>query len=211
MINMNLSWTYIYLGNNVSQFTPPSQVNESEGSSVSTTDDLPNQSERTYKKAGKIDFTTEYKKEEKAFEVHILRACNLAPKRDIDEVNPYVKVYLVPGKKQSQATRWLKATKEPFINESFIFTELTKEYIDKYRLKLRVKNNKIKKEILGEVEIALKEIDLGKKENFKMDLWKKRSEVRNNFLKFFYFKVQFLIINNIIVKRKCSEKQVIRF
>lgn len=119
--------------------------------------------------------------------MHILRACNLAPKRDIDEVNPYVKVYLVPGKKQSQATRWLKATKEPFINESFIFTELTKEYIDKYRLKLRVKNNKIKREILGEVEIPLKEIDLEKKENFKMDLWKKRSEVRNNFLKFFLF------------------------
>ena len=100
---------------------------------------------------------------------------------------------MVPGKKQSQSTRWQKATKNPFINENFIFTELTNEDIDKYRLKLRVKNNKIKTEILGEVEIPLSK---KKKKKFNTDLRKKRSEVCAQFFNdFFYFSIQFLIIN----------------
>lgn len=190
--------------------SPPSLGTESEGSTVSTTDDLPTRRKRIYKKAGKIDFTTEYKKEEKAFEVYIFRAYNLAPKRDVDEVNPYVKVCLLPGKKQKQKTRLLKATKEPFINENFIFTELTNEDIDKYHLNLIVKNHKIKREILGEVEVALKEIDLEKKENFDADLWKKRSEVCNNFFNIFYFRIQFLTVNKhkLLVKRKCHENNI---
>ena len=178
-------------------------------SSVSAIDDLPTRTKRTYKKAGKIDFTTEYRKEEKTFEVHILHAYNLAPNRDINEVNPYVKVYLVPGKKQSQTTRWQKATKEPFINENFIFTELTNEDIDKHRLKLRVKNNKIKNEVLGEVEIPLSK---KKKKRFKRDLCKKRSEVcAKKFFNYFFISVaiQVLIISkyNIIVSRKYPEKK----
>lgn len=159
------------------------RIGESRGRNGSlNVDGPPSRPKKTYKKAGKINFSTEYKQEENAFEVYILRAYDLAPKRDVDEINPYVRVSLIPGRKQKQATRWQKGTKEPFINEKFIFTELTNEDIKKYRLKLKVYNrNKITREVLGEVDIALSAIELEKKENFNVDLYKKRSEVCEKF------------------------------
>ena len=176
------------------------RIGESRGRNGSANiDGPPNRPKRTYKKAGKINFITEYKKEENAFEVYILRAYDLAPKRDVAEINPYVRVCLIPGRKQKQATRWQKGTKEPFINEKFIFTELTNEDIDQYKLKLKVYNkNKIRKEVLGEVNIALSAIDLEKRENFNIDLLKKRSEVCERFFSIMCFVSGFTVF---IVKR----------
>lgn len=135
---------------------------------------------RTYKKSGKITFTTRFIESEKIFEIHILRASDLAPKRDVAEINPFVRVYLQPGKKQKKQTKPLKATKEPFINEKILFTDIDDSTIDKYRLKLKVYNHgRLKKnELLGEMDIALSSIDMSAKETFNLDLFLQRSEVR---------------------------------
>lgn len=138
---------------------------------------------RTYKKSGKITFTTRYIEKEKILEMNILRAFDLVPKRDLAEINPFVRVYLQPGKKQKKQTKHLKATKEPFINEKMLFTDIDESNIDKYRLKLKVYNHgRLKKnELLGEVDIALSSIDFNTKETFNLDLFLQRSEVRNKF------------------------------
>jgi len=133
---------------------------------------------RTYKKAGKITFTTKYLEVENALEVHLIRITELAPKRDSAEINPFVRIYLLPGKTQKQKTKYQKGTKEPFINERFLFTDLGTQDLDKYRLKIKILNHgKLKQhELLGEVDVALSSLDTSCKETFNVDLVKKRSE-----------------------------------
>ena len=127
---------------------------------------------RTYKKSGKITFTTQYVEEQKTFEVHVLRVFDLAAKRDVAEINPY----LVPGKKQKQSTKHLKSRKEPFFNEKILFNDLEVEDFNKFRLKLKVyiRGRLKKNELLGEVDIALSSIDLKAKETFNIDLFYKK-------------------------------------
>lgn len=136
-------------------------------------------SKRTYKKAGKITFSTHYIHQEQCLDVHVMRAFDLVPKRNAADVNPFVRLYLVPGKRQKLNTRFVKATKEPYFNEKLVFTNLEKEDLQSYRLKLKVYSHTrmIKNELLGEVDIALSSIDLNSKETFNVDLFKLRSEV----------------------------------
>ncbi|XP_057293932.1 synaptotagmin-4-like [Hydractinia symbiolongicarpus] len=133
---------------------------------------------RTYKKAGKITFTTEYNESTREFEVLVLRAFDLAPRRDKSEINPFVRLYLLPGKKQKQNTKYQTHTKEPFINEKIVFTDLEKTDLSKYRLKIKVYNHgKLKKnEMLGEVDIPMGSIDISSKQTFNTDLFLQRSE-----------------------------------
>ena len=135
---------------------------------------------RTYKKAGKITFRTAYSQSNRTFEVHVLRAFDLAPRRDIVDINPFVRLYLVPGKKQKQDTKFQKGTKEPFINQKILFTDLEPSEFSKYKLKLKVYNHgKLKKnEVLGEVDIALSSVDVTVKETYNIDLFLQRSEVK---------------------------------
>ena len=137
------------------------------------------QTKKTYKKAGKIIFTTEYNQNTKTLEVHIIRTFDLAPKRDIADVNPSVRIYLLPGKKQKQNTKYQKRTKDPYINERINLSELGVEELAKYKLKIKVYNHGLlkKNDLLGEVDLALSSLDLTMKETFNVDLFRVKSQV----------------------------------
>ena len=136
-------------------------------------------SKKTYKKSGKITFTTEYNKENKTLEIHILRAFGVGSRCDVADTHPFVRLYLTPGKKQKQNTGYQKATRDPFFNEKIVMTDLAQEDLVKYKLKLKVYNHgRLKKdEILGEVDLALSSIDAHQKETFAVDLFRIRSGV----------------------------------
>ena len=142
---------------------------------------------RTYKKSGKISFTVMYIQNEKVLHVDMLRAYNIASKRDLADTHPFVRLHLMPGKRQKQNTKYQKATKEPFFNELMVFTNMDKEELHNQRLKLRVLSySRLRKnDLLGEVDMPLSSIDVEAKETFNLDLFLKRSEVSFLFLKMF--------------------------
>lgn len=133
---------------------------------------------RTYKKSGKIKFSTQFLQEEDMLEFHIHKVYDLKTKKDASELNIFVRVYLVPGKRQKKETQCVKG-KEPFFNEKIQFVDLAECNLSKYRMKLKVYNRERmkKNELLGVVDIALSSIDIKAKETFTPDLYLQRSEV----------------------------------
>ena len=139
----------------------------------------PVRSRKTYNKSGRITFTTHYISDSQLLEVHLLRAYDLAPNKNTAEINPFVRLYLCPGKKQKQNTKYQKCTKEPFINEKILFFDLPKLDLIKHKLQLQVySHSKVKKnELLGQVDIALGSLDVDVKETFNSDLFLERTQV----------------------------------
>jgi len=133
---------------------------------------------RTYKKSGKIKFSTQFSQHENMLEFHIHKVYELKTKKDPSDLNIFVRVYLVPGKRQKKETQCVKG-KEPFFNEKIQFVDLEECNLSKYRMKLKVYNReRIKKnELMGVVDIALSSIDIQSKETFTPDLFLQRSEV----------------------------------
>ncbi|XP_057292890.1 synaptotagmin-7-like [Hydractinia symbiolongicarpus] len=132
----------------------------------------------SYRKAGIISFTTLYNEDEHILEVHIIRLTDLSAKRQLSEVNPFVRVYLEPGKKQKQNTKYQKETRNPYINETLTFSDLSVDDLAKHKIKMKVYHHGIlrRSEIMGEVDVALSSINIQLKEQFDVDLFIKRSE-----------------------------------
>ena len=134
---------------------------------------------RTYKKSGKIKFTTCYSHQHRMLELHIHKAYDLKTKKDIRDLNTFVRVYLAPGKRQRKETQSARGA-EPFFNEKIQFVDLEENNLLKYKIKLKLYNKerlKMKNELLGEVGIALNSIDINAKETFTPDIFLQRSEV----------------------------------
>lgn len=139
---------------------------------------------RTYKKSGKIKFTTLYRHSDSMLELHIHKAYDLKTKKDFRDLNTFVRVYLAPGKRQRKETQCARGA-EPFFNEKIQFVDLEECNLMKYKIKLKVYNKerlKMKNELLGEVGIALNSIDITTKETFTPDLFLQRSEVRKTII-----------------------------
>ena len=136
-----------------------------------------------YKKCGKIGFTIKYNESKKNLEIHILKAIGIAPKRDVSDINPFVRLYLLPGKKQKRSTKYQKQTKDPYINEEIIMSDLGKEELANHKLKLKLYNHVLlkKKELLGEVDVDLSCIDISVKQSFIVDLFRKKLGVSSSF------------------------------
>lgn len=92
----------------------------------------------SFKKTGKISFETEYNEEKQELQVHLLRAVELAPKLEVEHINPFVRVYLVPGKLQKQSTHFKKSTKEPVFNETVHFIDINKDQLQRHKLRMKV-------------------------------------------------------------------------
>eukprot|EP00794_Sanderia_malayensis_P009476 gene9476-10466_t len=124
-------------------------------------------------KAGKICFTTVYKQEEKALHVTVLWAYDVGKRKDRNHVNPFVRLYLIPGKKQKQHTRAQKRTNEPKFNELKIFYDLTQDDLRYHRLKFKVYSRESVKsnQLLGETDLALGTLNITKTEKFNLDLF----------------------------------------
>lgn len=134
---------------------------------------------RTYKKSGKIKFTTCYSHQQRMLELHIHKVYDLKTKKDIRDLNTFVRVYLAPGKRQRKETQSTRGA-EPFFNEKIQFVDLEENNLLKYKIKLKLYNKeRLKKnELLGEVGVALHSIDINAKETFTPDIFLQRSEVR---------------------------------
>lgn len=92
----------------------------------------------SFKKTGKISLETEYSEEKQQLNVQILNASELAPKIDAEQCHPFVRVYLVPGKLQKQATHFKKATKQPVFNETMTLVNIPKDKLQRHKLRLKV-------------------------------------------------------------------------
>ena len=137
------------------------------------------QEKRKYLKTGKLCFTTQYHSREQKLEITVIRAFDLGKRKDTDDVNPFVRMYLVPGKKQKQHTRVKRRTKEPYFNEKRMFYEISESDFTSHRLKLKVYSREAiaRNELLGEAEISLGSLKLTEKESFSLDLFLVKDQV----------------------------------
>ncbi|XP_065060006.1 synaptotagmin-4-like [Rhopilema esculentum] len=137
------------------------------------------QEKRKYLKTGKLCFTTQYHSSEQKLEIIVIRAFDLGKRKDNDDVNPFVRMYLVPGKKQKQHTRVKRRTKEPYFNEKRMFYEISESDFASHRLKLKVYSREAiaRNELLGEAEISLGSLKLTEKESFSLDLFLVKDEL----------------------------------
>lgn len=157
-----------------------------------------------YKRGGKIIFKTKYIEVKRELEVHILKAFDLACTRDMMEITPFVRLCLLPGKKQKQDTKHKKQpTKEPFFNEKIIFQGLKQDELPSLKLNVKVCNHsRVKrKEVLGEAELALSSIDVIREKQFCVTLYQQRYEV-SRFLHFcalckWHFRMEFRCIDSV--------------
>ena len=114
----------------------------------------------------------------------VIRAFDLGKRKEHDFVNPFVRLYLLPGKKQKQHTRVKRRTKEPYFNEKRMFYNISEYDLKSHRLKLKVYSREAiaKNELLGETEFALGSLSLTEKESFIFDLFMAKDEVRSCFV-----------------------------
>ena len=111
----------------------------------------------------------------------IHRATNLGGDyRDQSEINSYIKLYLLPDKKQKQQTKVIRVTKDPCFEEMFSFAGLPLSELGRHKLSFKVLNSQLikKDELLGESAIFLSSLKPNEKEVFNLDLVTKRSKVR---------------------------------
>ena len=130
-------------------------------------------------KTGKLCFTTQYFPDKKKLEVMVIRAFDLGRRKEHNELNPFLRLYLLPGKRQKQHTRVKRRTKEPYFNEKRFFYDLAQEDLTSNRLKLKAYSREAiaKNELLGEAEIALSSLSQTEKESFNVDLFIIKDEV----------------------------------
>ena len=154
---------------------------------------------RTYKKSGKIKFTTCYLHQHRMLELHIHKAYDLKTKKDFRDLNTFVRVYLAPGKRQRKETQSARGV-EPFFNEKIQFVDIDENNLLKYKIKLKLYSKerlKMKNELLGEVGFALNSIDINAKETFTPDLLLQRSEVST--IDFLFFALYGFVSRNIVL------------
>lgn len=138
-----------------------------------------NSERKRFVKTGKVSFKTRYIPEEKRLEVLLVRAFDLGQSKELGEVNPFIRLYLLPGKKQKQSTKVKKRTKEPYFNEKRVFYDISGEDKTSHRLKLKVYSAEAitRNELLGETEIALNSLRCNEDESFCFDLFMSKNKV----------------------------------
>jgi len=106
---------------------------------------------------GKIRLNILYDENKEELKLFVHEAANL-PGSDLpDPPDPYVKIYLMPGKKKKKKTAVVKDNGSPQFNEEFDF-DIDHEDVPKYYLKLTVVDKKgvfAKSPVLGTVDINL--------------------------------------------------------
>ena len=130
-------------------------------------------------KTGHLCFTTQYFSDKKQLEIMVIRAFDLKKPEESDELSPFLRLYLLPGKRQKQHTRVKRKTKEPYFNEKRIFYDLSSTDFVSKRLKLKVYSRETitRNVLLGETEVALSSLSLTEKQSFSVDLFLTKDEV----------------------------------
>ncbi|XP_076465372.1 uncharacterized protein LOC143297085 [Babylonia areolata] len=113
---------------------------------------------------GDIKFSFQYFPATRRLKLLLIRAENLHfPERPDVILNPFFKVYLMPGKLQKQTSETVKHTRNPVYNREFFFNDIKMEDLRNLRLRIKAfhKSQNLKlAEYLGEVNIPLANYDL---------------------------------------------------
>ncbi|XP_069138262.1 C2 calcium-dependent domain-containing protein 4C-like [Argopecten irradians] len=113
---------------------------------------------------GELKFAFQYLAKSKQLKVSILRAENLGGHGKTDQnMNAYVKVYLLPGKLQKQCSEVVKHTRCPVFEQEFYFTGVSLEQLHAMtlRIKLLHKGHNLRlPEFIGKVDVNLDSYDL---------------------------------------------------
>ncbi len=113
---------------------------------------------------GKLEFTLDYDFQKQELTVGVLQASEL-PAMDMGGTSdPYVKVYIMPDKKKKFETKVHRKTLNPVFNETFVFKSLAYGDISGKTLTFAIYDfdRFSRHDQIGEVQIPLGQVDLGK-------------------------------------------------
>ena len=138
-----------------------------------------NLTESAFRIVGKLLASIEYNETEKILHVLVHKACGLGgERRENPDISSFVKLYLIPGKKQKHKSTVIRGTKDPEFEEHFNFTHLSVDAFSGQKLKFKLYNSMVvRDEFLGEAVIFLGNIDTKEKEVYHLDLLKRKSKV----------------------------------
>ncbi|KAL3058234.1 hypothetical protein OYC64_010416 [Pagothenia borchgrevinki] len=127
------------------------------------TEEEKEEEEKEEEKLGKLQYSIEYDFENAKLTVGILQAADLISMDSGGTSDPYVKVTILPEKKKKYDTKVHKKTLNPVFNETFIF-KVPYEELGGKTLSMSVfdYDRFSKHDVIGEVKIAMKSIDLGR-------------------------------------------------
>ena len=107
---------------------------------------------------GEVRLSLHYLPARRELQVGLLRAENLPGG---EQLNPYVKMYLMPGKTQRQASRVVRHSANPVFNQQFTFNSIDPRLVGETRLRLKLYNKGTKlgrDELLSEFQVKLSEL-----------------------------------------------------
>lgn len=134
-----------------------------------------------YKIVGNLIVSVEYKESDNKLTLWIHRASGLGgDRREDPEISSFVRMYLIPGKKQKQESSVIRGAKDPHYEETFTFNNIIPSELSAQKLRFKVYNSpsfSVKNELLGEGNIFLSTLKSDDKEVFHLDLLKKKSKV----------------------------------
>lgn len=124
--------------------------------------------EKQAAKLGQLYFDVEYEEGKSILKITIIKAAALPAKNNstTETADPYVKLHILPEKKQRVKTRVLRKTLHPVYDEVFSFYGIDPSQVNKLTLHFVILSfdRYSRDEIIGEVLYPLANADLGKKE-----------------------------------------------
>lgn len=132
-------------------------------------------------KLGKLQFSMDYDFQKGELSVGVIQAADL-PGMDMSGTSdPYVKVYLLPDKKKKHETKVHRKTLNPVFNETFIFKVPFAEVASKTLVFAVYDFDRFSKhDQIGQVQVPLNSVDLGKTLEEWRDLASPENEEKEN-------------------------------
>ncbi|XP_052808876.1 synaptotagmin-1-like isoform X1 [Mya arenaria] len=132
-------------------------------------------------KLGKLQFSLDYDFQKGELSVGVIQAADL-PGMDMSGTSdPYVKVYLLPDKKKKHETKVHRKTLNPVFNETFIFKVPFAEVASKTLVFAVYDFDRFSKhDQIGQVQVPLNQVDLGKTLEEWRDLASPENEEKEN-------------------------------
>ena len=113
---------------------------------------------------GELKFAFQYLAATKQLKLMLIKADNLGGSDKNDSnLNPYAKIYLMPGKLQKQTSELFKHTRKPVFDHNFFFQGMSLEQLHAMTLRITIfhkSHNLRPPELVGTTSIELEDFDL---------------------------------------------------
>ena len=113
---------------------------------------------------GELKFAFQYLAATKQLKLMLIKADNLGGSDKTDSnLNPYAKIYLMPGKLQKQTSELFKHTRKPVFDHNFFFQGMSLEQLHAMTLRITIfhkSHNLRPPELIGTTSIELEDFDL---------------------------------------------------